>query len=258
MDFGLNGTRALVLGASRGLGAACARALAEEGVQVCAAARNTAAVDDWAAAVGLSARVEAVAFDMADPAAVSALATRMAGLGVDILVTNCGGPKAGPARGQSRESWLEAYEGMALPMMALADALIPGMAERGFGRIITIGSSGVIAPIPNLALSNGVRAAIAGWSKTLAGEVAPLGITVNMILPGRIGTDRVAELDAGQAKKTGKSVEEIAAASRATIPVGRYGRPEEFGAVAAFLASRQASFVTGSMIRVDGGMLKNL
>ncbi len=258
MDFGLSGRKALVIGASRGLGAACAQALAAEGAFVYAAARTTADVQAWVADSGLTGRVEAVAFDMTDPAAVSALAARMAQAGIDILVNNCGGPAAGPAKGQSRAAWLAAYETMALPMIELTDALLPAMAARGFGRIITIGSSGVIAPIAGLALSNGVRGAIAGWSKTLAAEVAADGITVNMILPGRIATDRVAQLDAIKAGKTGKPVADIAAASRATIPTGRYGRPEEFGAVAAFLASAQASFVNGSMIRVDGGMLKNL
>lgn len=258
MDFGLTGRKALVLGASRGLGAACAAALATEGAQVFAAARDTGRIADWAAKAGLSARIVPLALDLSDPAAVTACGQAMAAREVDILVNNSGGPSAGPAAGQSRAAWLAAYETMALPLMELTDLLIPGMAARGFGRIITIGSSGVIAPIPGLALSNGVRGALAGWSKTLAGEVAAKGITVNMILPGRIATDRVAELDAVKAGKTGQSVAEVAAESRATIPAGRYGRPDEFGAVAAFLASEQASFVNGSMIRVDGGMLRNL
>jgi 3-oxoacyl-[acyl-carrier protein] reductase len=116
----------------------------------------------------------------------------------------------------------------------------------------------VVQPIPGLALSNGVRGAIAGWSKTLAGEVAKYGVTVNMVLPGRIETDRVRELDQVKSTRTGMSAADVRAASEAEIPAGRYGRPEEFGAVVAFLASRQASYVTGGMIRVDGGAIKGL
>lgn len=254
MDLGLNGKRALVLGASRGLGAASARELAQEGATVFAAARSLDAINEWAA--GLP--VTPVALDLSDPSAVDSLTAWMAGEGIDVLVANSGGPPPGPAKGQSRAAWLAAYEAMALPIMSIADALLPGMVERGFGRIITIGSSGVISPIPGLALSNGVRGALAGWSKTLAEEVASSGVTVNMVLPGRIATDRVAQLDAARAKKSGKDVETVAAESMATIPAGRYGKPEEFAAVVTFLASTRASFVTGSMIRVDGGMIRNL
>jgi 3-oxoacyl-[acyl-carrier protein] reductase len=145
---------------------------------------------------------------------------------------------------------------MALSLFAITDALLPHMVANKWGRIITIGSSGVVAPIAGLALSNGVRGAIAGWSKTLAGEVAAQGVTVNMVLPGRIATDRVRELDTARAQRTGSSLEAVETASRGEIPAGRYGRPEEFGAVVAFLASQQASFITGSMLRVDGGMIK--
>lgn len=254
MDLGLKGKRALVLGASRGLGAACARELASEGATVFAAARSVDAIAGWAD--GLP--VTPVALDLSDPSAVDSMLASMVGENIDILVANSGGPPPGPAKGQSRAAWLAAYEAMALPIMTIADALLPGMIERNFGRIITIGSSGVVSPIPGLALSNGVRGALAGWSKTLASEVAPHGVTVNMVLPGRIATDRVAELDAARAGKTGKDVETVQAESRATIPAGRYGSPQEFAAVATFLASTRASFVTGSMIRVDGGMLRNL
>lgn len=257
MDLGIGGKTALVLGASRGLGAACARELAIEGARVYAAARNVAAIEAWAKEVP-QATVIPVALDLSDSAQVAAIAAEMAQKGIDILVTNCGGPKAGAALGQAQAAWQGAFEAMALPIMAITDALVPGMIEKGFGRIITIGSSGIISPIPNLALSNGIRGALAGWSKTLAAEVADKGVTVNMVLPGRISTDRLAELDANKAKNTGKTVDEVAAASRAAIPAGRYGDPAEFAAVTAFLASSRASYVTGSMIRVDGGLLRNL
>jgi 3-oxoacyl-[acyl-carrier protein] reductase len=242
MDFGLTGKRALVLGGSRGLGAASAEALRAEGVTVLAASRS----GDYKV-------------DLADPASVAALVERVRGEGgVDILVNNSGGPKAGPAQGQSSADWLAAFQTMATSLYAITDGLLPQMIERGWGRIITIGSSGVLAPIPGLALSNAVRGAIAGWSKTLAAEVAAQGITVNMVLPGRIDTDRVRELDSGKAQRSGSTLEDVQEASRRDIPLGRYGQPEEFGAVVAFLASRQASFVTGSMLRVDGGMIRGL
>lgn len=249
MDLGLAGKSALVIGASRGLGAASAAALAAEGVAVLGASRSGASS---------AAGVEGVALDLADAASVAALAQRLAEQPVDILVNNCGGPAAGPARGQSAAAWNAAFAAMAVPLFQLTDAALPGMMARGWGRVVTIGSSGIVQPIPNLALSNGVRGAIAGWSKTLAEEVAAHGITVNMVLPGRIATDRVAELDAIKARKTGTTPEAVGEASRRTIPAGRYGRPEEFGAVVTFLCSQQAAYVTGSMIRVDGGMIRGL
>lgn len=242
MDFGLKGKRALVLGGSRGLGAAIAKALADEGVVVLAASRS----GDYPV-------------DLSDAASVAALIDKVkAEGGVDILVNNGGGPKAGPALGQTSADWVAAFQTMATSLFTITEALLPAMIDRGWGRIITVGSSGVVAPIPNLAISNGVRGAIAGWSKSLASEVARHNITVNMVLPGRIDTDRVRELDAGKANKTGASLQAVQEASRNEIPMGRYGRPEEFGAAAAFLASQQASYITGSMLRVDGGMIKGL
>lgn len=164
MDYGFSGRKALVIGASRGLGAASARLLAEEGATVFGAARNTGAVADWAGKLP----VTPVALDLADPASVADVGAAMAAEGIDILVSNCGGPAAGPALGQSAAAWQAAFAAMATSVFVLTDALIPGMIARGFGRVITIGSSGVVSPIPNLALSNGVRGAVAGWSKTLA------------------------------------------------------------------------------------------
>jgi 3-oxoacyl-[acyl-carrier protein] reductase len=242
MDFGLKGKRALVLGGSRGLGAAIAKALADEGVVVLAASRS----GDYPV-------------DLSDAASVAALIDKVkAEGGVDILVNNGGGPKAGPALGQTSADWVAAFQTMATSLFTITEALLPAMIDRGWGRIITVGSSGVVAPIPNLAISNGVRGAIAGWSKSLASEVARHNITVNMVLPGRIDTDRVRELDAGKANQTGASLQAVQEASRNEIPMGRYGRPEEFGAAVAFLASQQASYITGSMLRVDGGMIKGL
>lgn len=256
MDLGLKGKRALVLGASRGLGKEIAASLAREGVEVTAAARRQELIDDWAG--GMS-NVTTKRVDLADFDTVAALAE---GLlkdgGVDILVNNSGGPAPGQAHSTDRGAWIAQFEAMAANVFELTRLLLPPMRERGWGRILTIGSSGIIQPIPNLAMSNGVRSAVLGWSRTLAAEVARDGVTVNMILPGRIGTERVDELDAAASKRTGKSIEDIAAAARETIPAGRYGRPEEFADVAVFLVSERASYVTGSQIRVDGGLIRSV
>lgn len=249
MDFGLNGKRALVIGASQGLGAASARLLADEGVQVLAASRSGSSP-----APG----IEGTQLDLTDAASVEAMCAQLERDPVDILVNNCGGPTAGPARGQTRSSWQAAFDAMATSLFALTDAALPGMIARGWGRVVTIGSSGIVQPIPGLALSNAVRGAIAGWSKTLADEVAPHGVTVNMVLPGRIDTDRVAGLDAARAQKSGRTVDDVRIESQKSIPMGRYGEPAEFAAAVAFLCSSQASYMTGSMLRVDGGLIRGI
>ena len=150
------------------------------------------------------------------------------------------------------------FESMAANLFHLTAQLLPGMRSRKWGRVVTIASSGVEQPIPNLALSNGIRAAVVGWSKTLAAEVAAEGVTVNIVMPGRIQTTRVAELDAAAAKRSDSTVEAVQKASAAAIPAGRYGRPEEFAAMVVFLASEQASYVTGSRLRVDGGAIRSI
>ncbi|OCX58108.1 3-oxoacyl-ACP reductase [Thioclava sp. SK-1] len=249
MDLGLQGKTALVLGASRGLGAASATLLAAEGAHVIAASRSGTAPADG---------MQGLALDLADADSVAALIQRLAENPVDILINNCGGPASGPAKDQPSAAWQAAFATMANPIFAITDAALSGMIAKGWGRIVTIGSSGIVQPIPNLALSNGVRGAIAGWSKTLAQEVAPHGVTVNMVLPGRIATDRLAQLDGNKADKSGASLDAVQEASRKTIPVGRYGTPEEFGAVVTFLCAEQSAYVTGSMVRVDGGMIRGL
>lgn len=251
MDLGIKGRRALIMGASRGLGRAIAEGLLAEGVAVTAVARNAATIEAWGG--GMSG-LTAVSADLSDVAAIDALADRLlADDGVDILVNNSGGPPPGPAATMARADWLRQFETMAANLFHLSGRLLPPMRERGWGRIVTVASSGVEQPIPNLALSNGIRAAVLGWSKTLAAEVAGDGVTVNVVLPGRIETTRLAELDAANAARSGSSVEAVQKASIAAIPAGRYGRPEEFAAAVVFLASNQASYVTGTKLRVDGG-----
>jgi 3-oxoacyl-[acyl-carrier protein] reductase len=261
MDLGLNGKRALVLGASRGLGAACAKVLAREGATVMAAARSVEDTKSWIATedASVAARLTAEKLDLADRASVDALADRLLhDGGVDILVNNSGGPPPGAAAEIALDLWQQQFAAMAGHLFHLTGRLLPMMLQRSWGRVITIASSGVEQPIPNLALSNSLRMAVLGWSKTLATEVAAKGVTVNLVLPGRIHTDRVDQLDGAAAARQGKSREEVAQASQATIPMGRYGRPEEFADAVAFLASARAGYITGSKLRVDGGMIRSL
>jgi 3-oxoacyl-[acyl-carrier protein] reductase len=177
---------------------------------------------------------------------------------VDILINNTGGPPPTTAAGQDPALWAKQFQAMVVSVIAITDRVLPGMKARGWGRILTSTSSGIIAPIPNLALSNALRMSLVGWSKTLAHEVAKDGITANIVVPGRIATARVATLDNARAKREGRSVEEVAAESAATIPVGRYGKPEEYADVVVFLASTRATYITGAVIRVDGGMTTSI
>ncbi len=256
MDLGITGKRALVLGASRGLGMAIAKSLAAEGVTVFAAARSRDKIEAWSQ--GLDG-VRPVELDLGDLSAIDALVDDLLkDGGVDIIVNNGGGPPPGTAQSAERGAWLAHFEPMAANLFHLNTRLLPAMQERRWGRIISITSSGVEQPIPNLALSNGIRSAVVGWSKTLAGEVAGDGITVNVVMPGRIHTQRVDELDAAAARRTDTDVSDVAAKSRATIPAGRYGKPEEFADVVTFLASARAAYVTGSRIRIDGGSIKSI
>lgn len=261
MDLGLNDKVALVLGAGGGLGSAIASTLAKEGARVALADMDGAAVDRVAADITQTGgKAVAVPFDLADRAAMTARVKEIeAAFGpVDILVNNTGGPPPTPAGGQDPDLWSKSFEQMVLSVIALTDRILPNMRERKWGRIITSTSSGVIAPIPNLGVSNALRLALVGWSKTLAREVGGDGITANIVLPGRIATKRIVFLDEQKAKRENRSVEEVSSESTASIPVGRYGDPQEYADVVAFLASTRASYVNGSVIRVDGGFIASI
>ncbi|MCP4315146.1 MAG: SDR family oxidoreductase [Hyphomicrobiales bacterium] len=261
MDFRINGKRALVLASSGGLGAGIAQSLAAEGADVLVTGRNEERLAQVVAAINSNngGKASYIVLDMAVPDAagklIDAAATELGG--VDILVNNTGGPPAGTTGGDW-DVWRAQFEVMVMRLMEMTDLVLPGMREEKWGRIITVGSSGVQQPIPNLAMSNTLRSALVGWTKSLAGEVGSDNITVNMLIPGRIHTDRVDQLDAAAAKRQGKLVEEVAEASRATIPLGRYGKVEEFAAVAAFLASEPAGYLTGSVVRCDGGLIRSV
>ncbi|WP_431299231.1 SDR family oxidoreductase [Tabrizicola sp. BL-A-41-H6] len=256
MDLGISGKRALVMGASRGLGRAIAEGLLAEGVTVYGVARTAEAITAWA---GDQARLTPIAAELANLASVDALADRLlAEGGIDILINNSGGPPPGAAATVGRGDWLAQFEAMAANLFHLTGRLLPTMRANRWGRIVTIASSGVEQPIANLALSNGIRSAVVAWSKTLAAEVAGDGVTVNIVLPGRIQTTRVDELDAAAAARTGSTLEAVRTASAAAIPAGRYGRPEEFASMVVFLASQNASYVTGSKLRVDGGAIRSI
>ncbi len=261
MDLGISGKRALVLASSRGLGLGIAWALAAEGAHVLLCGRSADRLAANVAAISAEGgKADYVAADLTDagfvPTMVEAVAEKLGG--IDILVNNTGGPTPGTAEEMTPEKLDGFFQSMVVRVIALTNALLPQMKAQGFGRILTVASSGVFEPIPNLALSNTLRSALVGWNKTLATEVAGFGVTANMLLPGRIHTDRIDELDGANAARSGRSVEEVRAASVKTIPAGRLGRVEEFAAAAAFLCSVPASYVTGTMLRVDGGAARSI
>jgi 3-oxoacyl-[acyl-carrier protein] reductase len=257
MDLGLLNRHALVAGASRGLGRAVASALAAEGAQVVAVARSLERLNELAAAApARRGTITARACDLSDASSINGLAGLLQE--TDILVLNSGGPAPGAAADISDAVWRGQFEAMFLSAIRLTRLALPGMRERGFGRILAIVSSGVIQPIANLGVSNALRSALVGWTKTLAGEVAGEGVTVNCIAPGRIATDRVAELDRARSSREGIDIAQVERESRALIPAGRYGDAAEFASVAAFLASPRAAYMTGGVIRVDGGMIRSV
>jgi 3-oxoacyl-[acyl-carrier protein] reductase len=250
MDLGLSDRVALVTGASKGLGQGIAAALAAEGVRVAISSRSPERIE--AAARETGARL-AIAHDSSDLDGVPGLVERVESeLGpIEILVTNTGGPPMGPdPLAFSRDEWEEAYRSLVLFPLALVDRVIPGMRERGWGRIVNVSSTSVREPIDGLMLSNAHRTAALGAFKTISREVAADGVTLNTLLTGRIATDRILDV-AG-------SREAAEAAARDQVPAGRLGTVEEYAAVATFLCSHPASYVTGAALPVDGGLLRSL
>jgi len=249
MDLGLEGRVALVMGASRGIGRGIAAALAREGARVAIASRSAEKLGEAAAEIGERA-VPFVA-DAADVDRLAALPGEVeAALGpVEIVVANTGGPPMGGAFDHDQDEWEHAYRSLVLAPKVLAEAVVPGMRERGWGRIVNVGSTSTEEPIPYLNLSNAHRMAAVGYLKTLSREVAGDGITVNTVATGKFATERLAD-NAG-------SLEQAEAHARTEVPAGRLGQPEEYGDLVAFLCSERAAYVTGTVIPIDGGMLRS-
>lgn len=262
MDISLRGRRTLVCGSTQGIGKAVANELALLGAQVTLMARDPAKLKAVAAELPRpnGQPHDFIAADFADPTAVGAAvrphidATRP----FHILINNTGGPKGGPVQNAAPEDFQAAFRMHVMTNQVLVQALLPGMKAAAYGRIINIISTSVKAPIPDLGVSNTIRAAVANWAKTLAGELGPFGITVNNVLPGYTSTERLSDLMQGRAKKNNTTPEAVAAEWRATIPAGRFGAPEEIAAAIAFLASPAASYVNGINVPVDGGRLGGL
>ncbi|MEO8579553.1 MAG: SDR family oxidoreductase [Gemmatimonadales bacterium] len=262
MDLGLRGKVALVSASSKGLGRAIAEELAAEGANLVVCARGEEALSKAAESIRKSTGVTVidVAADVSEHSGID-LVTKVAldKFGkVDILVTNSGGPPSGSFESFTPEMWDSATRLLLTSAVGLARAVLPGMKERRWGRILNVTSIAVKQPIDGLMLSNSLRAAVTGFARTLANEVAPFNVTVNNIMPGYTRTDRVEHLARANAEKSGSTPEVTFSKWEKEIPMGRLGEPREFAALAAFLASERASYITGSSIAVDGGWIRSL
>lgn len=256
MDLGLKGKRALVLAASRGLGFASARGLAREGCHLVVCSRDEARINAAAEQIRAEtgAKVEALVADVSNAAEAERLVgTAVAAHGgLEILVHNAGGPAPGGFSAVNEAQWKQAFDQNMMSFVRIVAAAVPEMKKAGYGRVLSIASSSIKQPIPNLVLSNAFRAAVWGIAKTLSQELGPQGICVNLIAPGRIDTERIAELDQANAQRSGRAIEDVRKASVASIPFGRLGDPEEFANLVVFLASAKASYISGQGIFVDG------
>ncbi|HKR10204.1 MAG TPA: SDR family oxidoreductase [Gemmatimonadaceae bacterium] len=262
MDLGLRGKVALVSASSKGLGRAIAEELAAEGANLVVCARGEETLRATAESIRKTsgAKVVEVAADVSQQAGIDRVTkTAFDSFGrIDVLVTNSGGPPSGSFDSFTPEMWESATRLLLFSAVGLARAVLPGMKERRWGRILNVTSIAVKQPIDGLMLSNSLRAAVTGFARTLANEVAPFNITVNNIMPGYTRTDRVEELARANSQKTGGSLKDAYARWEKEIPIGRLGEPREFAALAAFLASERASYITGSSIAVDGGWIRSL
>ncbi len=262
MHLSLNNKLALVCGSTQGLGKASAIELAKLGATVILMARNEQSLQNTIHELDASAE-QKHSYIVADFTDVNQVAERVAAFvkkspPIHILVNNTGGPKGGPIVEADLKEFVSAFSNHILCNHVLAQALIPGMKEERFGRIINIISTSVKQPIAGLGVSNTIRGAVASWAKTLAGELGPFGITVNNVLPGMTKTGRLDSLIASKAEKSGKSVEQITREMISEIPVGRFAMPEEFAAAVAFLASPAACYISGINLPVDGGRTSSL
>lgn len=258
MDMGIAGKWALVCGASKGLGLGCAKALAQEGVNVLMVARGVAALQTSASNIiayqqgKTRAKVEFFAADITTEVGRQAVFAKRPDF--DIVVTNAGGPPAGNFRDWTRAHWVAALDANMLTPIELIKATVDGMAARGFGRIVNITSSAVKAPIDVLGLSNGARSGLTGFvAGTARSSLAASGVTLNNLLPGAFDTDRLRAVMQANADKAGKPLDEVMQVRRQSIPMRRFGSPDEFGAICAFLCSQQAGYITGQNILADGG-----
>lgn len=261
MNLGIEGKTALIGAGGGGLGSAIARALANEGARVVVADIDAAAAASTTEqVVAGGGEAMALELDLADlssfPSSLASIHNRFGD--VDILVNLTGGPPPTPAVGNDPEVWTRHFRSMVVGVIHLTDIVLPAMRERGWGRIVTSTSSGIVTPIPNLAISNALRLSLVGWSKTLASEVAADGLTVNVVVPGRIATRRIEALDVARAERERVTVEDVVRQSTSSIPMKRYGRPEEYAAAIAFLASAPASYLTGAIVRIDGGLIPSI
>jgi 3-oxoacyl-[acyl-carrier protein] reductase len=259
MDLGLKGKVAMIAGASRGLGFAVAQMLVSEGASVSIVSRDESAIRAAAQRLGGS-HVLAAPVDVRSAEGIQrwARATEDKFGGIDILFANAGGPPAGAAMSFDDAAWQSAVDLLLFSTIRMVRAAVPSMEARGGGAILVTTSSSVKEPIPNLGLSTVLRASVSALAKTLALELAPARIRVNQIVPGRIDTDRVRQLDEANGNKQGLSAEQVKARSISTIPMGRYGQPEEFARVATFLLSSAASYMTGATVQVDGGLIRSV
>jgi 3-oxoacyl-[acyl-carrier protein] reductase len=262
VDLGLANKVALVAAASRGLGRATAMELAREGANLVICARGAEALERTRASIesGAGVQVRAVVADLSQPADIERVASAaLETFGrVDVLVTNAGGPPAGPFERFGWDAWQRTVDLTLRSAVELTRAVLPGMRARRWGRVINVTSITVKQPVDNLILSNSIRSAVTGFARTLANEVATEGITVNSILPGYTRTERVEELAQANAAKEGITPRDVLARFEREIPMHRLGEPEEFAALACFLASERASYITGQSIVVDGGWIRSL
>jgi 3-oxoacyl-[acyl-carrier protein] reductase len=262
VDLGIAGRTALVGGASSGLGRACAERLAAEGCRLALWARGAEALAATAAELQRrhDAEVTTIVADAADQTAARTLAdAAVEALGpIDIVVLNAGGPPPVDPTATVPEEWARSFQLLATTPIELATRLLPSMRERRWGRIVAIMSWAVRQPVDTLVYSNAGRSALAAWLKTTARAVAPDGVTVNGVLPGRFDTPRIASLDRGTAERTGRTPEAVRAANEATVPAGRYGRPDELASLVAYLCSEPARYQTGTFTAVDGGLIEGM